>query len=180
MPGMSTATQDSNYNGAQKTQEAAEQTKKLSRKQKKAAAKAAPASGATQTVASQAHNTATVNLGTETPIPSAAEMGDQADKVAQEATEKVKAKSGLMQTVQNDINYTKDFASELGGILSGKNMENAKLLGQEADTLGDLGKAGGNYLEKVGGGSKAIGGAKVGAYMLGTAMLVDMLNPFSD
>lgn len=50
-------------------------------------------------------------------------------------------------------------------------------LGKKEKSLGRVGES---LLEDLGRGNKMAGGAKLGGYMLGTAMLADLLNPFGD
>ena len=118
---------------------------------------------------------AVVNLGEDTSIPSLADFSND-----MESSSKAEGFS-MRKAIQNDFGNTKDFGNEVGAILSGKKAKAAAEMGAEAvDSLTDLKRAGGEYLGRMGGGSKALGGAKVGAYMVGASMLADFLNPFDD
>lgn len=114
-------------------------------------------------------------------------------ETAQQVAEDVKGKSGvgqgLVDYLKEDWALTKDFVSDkVAGTLSGAKYEAANQLADAADKvtpdgaqkMKDLKKHGGDYLEKMGRGSKTIGGAKVAGYMVGASMLTDMLNPFDD
>lgn len=58
-----------------------------------------------------------------------------------------------------------------------KSEEAALKLGRREKSVSRVGES---LLEDLGRGNKMAGGAKLGGYMLGTAMLADLLNPFGD
>lgn len=119
---------------------------------------------------------AVINIGNDIDIPLISDFGDEIDKASPPD-----AGFSIKKAIQNDFGHTKDFGNEVNGILSGKKAKAAAEIGTgRVDSLADLKRAGGDYLGKMGGGSKVLGGAKVGAYMIGASMLTDFLNPFDD
>ena len=64
--------------------------------------------------------------------------------------------------------------------MSGKTTKAAEEIGKKINKVEALSDAGSNFLTGMGRGNKTLGATKIGAYMIGGSMLVDMLNPFDD
>ncbi len=199
MPGKSTATQDSNYNGVKKAKQAAQAATGLSKKQlKKQAAQAAQAEagsqldmgldGKSKTTAKQAHVNVSQTPVDETPAYSSTGPDASTKATTEGAQEAAGESKGLLSHLKKDLDLTKDFLSDVGGTLSGDAMKAEIEAGGQAtmdistgqNKFERLKNQGGDYLSKIGRDSKIFGGAKIAGYMVGTSMLLDMLNPFDD
>lgn len=116
---------------------------------------------------------AKTTMGSLDDIPGAGGLSDSIDE------NKGTVKSGLINHIKTDIGHGSDFLSSMGSILGGKKGSDAvEITGKSIGAVEELKGAGNQLLEGLGRGSKTFGAAKVGGYMLGTAMLADMLNPF--
>lgn len=204
MPGKSTAQTEANYNGVEKAQQAANNTVALSRKQKKEqnriknqkyannrkTAKSARVQKAIGEIEIDPTPAKTkIDFNSEKPSPKI-DMSSSSPEVepaydtntgkAQSPESKVSTKQGgLLDAMKQDGATTKGYLSDVAGILSGEK-EAAEIVSTGKAKTDSLKTRSGKYLEDMGGGSKTLGGAKVAGYMLGAAMLTDMLNPFDD
>jgi hypothetical protein len=93
-----------------------------------------------------------------------------------------KESKGVFAHLKQDLAHTKAAFGEASDIIGGgaKTVDGADSITDSADAYKQLKKTGGDYLSNMGRGHKGLGAAKLGAYMVGTSMLVDMLNPFDD
>ena len=69
---------------------------------------------------------------------------------------------------------------EAGGSVDSKILKADEDLLQAGMKERKLGNIGNSLLDDLGKGNNVAGGAKLGGYMIGTAMLADLLNPFGD
>lgn len=139
-----------------------------------------------KTTAKEAH----VNVS-QTPVdetPAFSSTGPDTSTKAPKDTVEGKGSEGLLGHLKKDFELTKDFISDVGGTLSGDAMKAEMEAGGQVAMDVSTGKGkfdrlkqqGGDYLSKMGRDSKMLGGAKIAGYMVGTSMLLDMLNPFDD
>ena len=93
-----------------------------------------------------------------------------------------KESKGVFAHLKQDWDHTKAAFSEASEVIGGgaKTVDGADSITDSAEAYKQLKKTGGDYLSNMGRGHKGLGVAKLGAYMVGTSMLVDMLNPFDD
>jgi hypothetical protein len=148
---------------------------------------------ASETVAGQAHtnqiaqNPYPSNDADDIKItPSDTKVASSTEAMETKSTKKDTKVGGVLNHLKEDYHHTSGLFKDSADILSGKRaegtaaMSDTKAATGAASDLSELKKAGGNYLDNMGRGSKTLGAAKVGAYMVGASMLVDMLNPFDD
>lgn len=102
--------------------------------------------------------------------------GDVSDAIENNKT--AVKKGGLVNHLKTDLGHGGDFISNVSSALGSSKGAVNELTGKPVNATQDIKKAGSDLLEGLGRGNKTFGAAKVGGYMLGTAMLVDMLNPF--
>ncbi len=107
---------------------------------------------------------------------------------ADEVISSAKSVEGINETVSNAkptpqapglLNEVTRDAEDVGGFVK-NTMDTITGTGTGKQKFDGITKGGGDLLEKMGGGNKWLGGAKIGGYALGASMLVDMLNPFDD
>lgn len=150
-----------------------------------AAAAAAPAAKATQpgpTAAQQSHNKVEEEMVIEKGSPGDQKAGYKEGVEPEKGKADGKESKGVFAHLKQDLAHTKAAFSEASEIIGGgaKTVDGADSITDSADAYKQLKKTGGDYLSNMGRGHKGLGVAKLGAYMVGTSMLVDMLNPFDD
>lgn len=93
-----------------------------------------------------------------------------------------KESKGVFAHLKQDLAHTKAAFGEASDIIGGgaKTVDGADSITDSAEAYKQLKKTGGDYLSNMGRGHKGLGVAKLGGYMVGASMLVDMLNPFDD
>lgn len=171
------ATQCEGNKSDKKLRQIAEGTKKKSKKGKKQ-----------KTTAEETHVKVSQNPVDETKAYSATGPDASTKATTESAQEAAGESKGLLSHMKKDFELTKDFLSGVGGTLSGDAMKAEAEAGAEVAADAHTGKGkferlkqqGGDYLSKMGRDSKIYGGAKIAGYMVGTSMLLDMLNPFDD
>lgn len=110
-------------------------------------------------------------------------IGGAGETAASASHDEVTAKNGIVEHLKQDWAHTKGAVGEVSDILTGKRAAADAAMGTAeagADSIAALKKTGGEYLHKMGHGSKTLGAAKIGGYMVGASILADMLNPFDD
>lgn len=114
-------------------------------------------------------------------------IGEESKKAAAAATAEEGFFSGISgafkkdgQTIRNSLGRMSDALNQEDTIakMTKEGANEAAIKAFKADNK--FSKIGGDFLDEFGGGSKAMGGAKLGAYVVGGSMLVDFLNPFDD
>jgi hypothetical protein len=167
------------------SQSVLDQQEKMRRSMQKAASsvKKQPAMTSIGAMAKENHQRAkeTSRISTSSGSSDAVQPAfDTSTGAAQSAEEPVGGKkSGLVDAMKADGAMTKEYLKDMGGILSGEK-EAAEITPTGKTKFESMKTRSGQYLEDMGGGSKALGGAKIAGYMVGASMLADMLNPFDN
>jgi|688.fasta_scaffold233328_2 hypothetical protein len=134
--------------------------------------------------AREAHDTVSAAPDVKTKIGG---IGEESKKAAAAATADEGFFSGISgafkkdgQTIRNSLGRMSDALNQEDTIakMTKEGANKAAIEAFKADNK--FSKIGGDFLDEFGGGSKAMGGAKLGAYVVGGSMLVDFLNPFDD
>lgn len=181
MPGKSTAQTEANYNGVEKAQQAANNTVGLSRKQKREQNRIKNqeyANNRKTAKAAKAQASPKIEISGDSPDVQPA-FDPSTGKAQSPEVKSPDKEGGLLSVIKQDGAMTKGYLSDVAGILSGEK-EAAEITPTGKGKLDSLKARSGKYLEDMGGGSKALGGAKIAGYMVGASMLADMLNPFDD
>lgn len=146
-----------------------------------------PSSGIQKAADIAAANQETIDQATQKvqqQVKEKVAAGASADEVISSA----KSVDGINETVSNAkptpqtpglLNEVARDAEDVGGFVK-NTMDTISGAGTGKDKFDGITKGGGDLLKKMGGGNKWLGGAKMGGYVLGASMLVDMLNPFDD